>query len=245
MKHSDRNQRVAQGCALAFLLAAGSARADSSDMEWLGIVYVWAADIELDARDRTLDIAFSDTVENLEIGFQGHVEAQAGDFGGFVDLSFMGVGTNEVDQGIRINTDVDMTAMDLAFVWSPEEESFTGIEVFGGLRYIDTKIDLVIDPEPPGPPVLQTGVDKSYYDLLVGARYAAPINDQWRLVFSGDLSGGDTEGTWSLAAYGVYRTGPHRFYAGYRHLEMDLKGGTGETFTETFSGPALAYGFSF
>ena len=70
-------------------------------------------------------------------------------------------------------------------------------------------------------------MDKSFYDLLVGARYAAPINDQWRLVFSGDLSGGDTEGTWSLAAYGVYRTGPHRFYAGYRHLEMDFEGAAG------------------
>jgi hypothetical protein len=95
------------------------------------------------------------------------------------------------------------------------------------------------------PPVLQTGVDKSYYDLLAGARYAAPINENWRLVFSADLSGGDTEGTWSVSGYGVYRTGPHRFYAGYRHLEMDLKGRAGETLTETFSGPAIAYGFSF
>lgn len=231
--------------ALAMSLAAGAAHADSSDLEWIGIAYLWAADIELDVRDRTLDISFSDTVENLEMGFQGHVEAQAEDFGGFVDVVFMGVGSNDVDQGIRVNTDVDLTAMDLAFVWSPDSERFTGLEAFGGLRYIDTDVGLVIDPEPPGPPVLQTGVDKSYYDVLIGARYAAPINDQWRLVFSGDLSGGDTEGTWSLAAYGVYRTGPHRFYAGYRHLEMDFKGGLGETFTETFSGPALAYGFSF
>jgi hypothetical protein len=245
MTRIDRSKSLARACAIALALAAGSARADSSGMEWLGIVYLWAADIEIDARDRTLDIAFSDTVENLEMGFQGHVEAQAEDFGGFVDVSFMNVGSNDVRQGIRVNTDIDMTGIDLAFVWSPAPEPMTGIELFGGLRYIDTDVGLVIDPEPPGPPVLQTGVDKSYYDLLVGARYAAPINDQWRLVFSGDLSGGDTEGTWSLAAYGVYRTGPHRFYAGYRHLEMDLKGGLGETFTETYSGPAIAYGFSF
>ena len=134
----------------ALSLASGAAHADSNDMEWLGIAYVWAADIELDARDRTLEIAFSDTVENLEMGFQGHVEAQAEDFGGFVDVSFMGVGTNEVRQGIRANTDVDMTAMDLAFVWSPGAETFTGLEGYGGLRYVDTEIDLVLDPEPPG-----------------------------------------------------------------------------------------------
>ena len=179
------------------------------------------------------------------MGFQGHVEAQAEDFGGFVDIVFMGVGSNDVSQGIRVNTDVDLTAMDLAFVWSPGAERFTGIEAYGGLRYIDNDFGLVIDPEPAGPPVLQTGIDKSYYDLLVGARYAAPINDHWRLVFSGDLSAGDTEGTWSLSAFGVYRTGPHRFYAGYKHVEIDLEGAAGETVTETFSGPAIAYGFSF
>ncbi len=245
MTRIDRKKALAHGCALALALAAGSARADSSGMEWLGIVYVWGAAIEVDARDRTLDISFSDTVENLEMGFQGHVEAQAEDFGGFVDVVFMGVGTNDVQQGIRVNTDVDLTAMDLAFVWSPGSQPMTGIEVYGGLRYIENDFGLVIDPEPAGPPVLQTGIDKSYYDLLVGARYAAPLNEHWRLVFSGDLSGGDTEGTWSLSAFGVYRTGPHRFYGGYKHVEMDLKGRAGETVTETFSGPAIAYGFAF
>ncbi len=245
MKRFNRRAAVAAACTVALSLAAGTARADSSGMDWLGIAYVWAADIEVDARDRTLDIAFSDTVENLEMGFQGHVEAQGEDFGGFVDVSFMGVGANVVRQGVRVNADVDMTAMDLALVWSPEPEPFTGIEVFGGLRYVDTDFDLVLDPAPPALPDLQTGIDKSYYDFLLGARYAAPINDRWRLVFSADLSGGDTEGTWSVAGYGVYRTGPHRFYAGYRHLEMDLEGGAGESVTQTYSGPAIAYGFAF
>ena len=36
---------------LALSLAAGAAHADSNDMGWLGIAYLWAADIELDARD--------------------------------------------------------------------------------------------------------------------------------------------------------------------------------------------------
>ena len=176
MTRIDRKRALAQGCALALALAAGSARADSSDMEWLGIVYVWAADIEVEARDRNADISFSDTVENLEIGFQGHVEAQAEDFGGFVDVVFMGVGSNDVRQGIRVNTDVDLTAMDLALVWSPSPEPMTGIEVFGGLRYVDQDFGLVIDPEPPGPPVLQTGVDKSY--LRLAGRRALRRADQ-------------------------------------------------------------------
>src|SRR5687767_15869832 len=145
MTHIDRKRALAQGCALALALAAGSARADSSGMEWLGIAYIWAADIEVDARDRTADIAFSDTVENLEMGFQGHVEAQAEDLGGVVDVVYMGVGSNEVRQGIRVNADIDLTAMDLAFVLSPDPEPLTGIDAFGGLRYVDQEVDLVID----------------------------------------------------------------------------------------------------
>jgi hypothetical protein len=236
---------VATGCALVLLLAAGRAKADTSGMDWLGIVYLWAADIELEARDRTAGISFSDTVENLEMGFQGHVEAQGDDFGGFVDVSFMGVGNNEVRNGIRVNADVDMTAMDLALVWSPNPERFRGLEAYGGLRYIDTDVSLVIDPEPPALPDLRTGVDDGYYDFLVGGRYAAPINDNWRLVFNADLSGGDTEGTWSVGGFGVYQTGPHHFYAGYRHVEIEVKGGAGERVQETYSGPLVAYGFSF
>jgi hypothetical protein len=245
MTRFDRRAAIVGACALTLTLGTGVARADSSGMDWLGIVYLWASDIEVDARDRTLDISFSDTLENLEMGFQGHVEAQGEDFGGFVDIVFMGVGSNEVSQGIRVNTDLDLTAMDLAFVWSPAAESFSGLEAYGGLRYVDTNFDLVIDPEPAGPPALQTGVDKSYYDFLLGARYAASVSEAWRLVFSADLSAGDTEGTWSISGYGVYRTGSHRFYAGYRHLEIDLDGAAGESVKETFSGPAIAYGFSF
>jgi hypothetical protein len=243
----DRHTRrlLAAGCALAMTLGGGSARADSSGMDWLGIVYLWAADIELEVRDRTLDISFSDTVENLEMGFQGHVEAQGDDFGGFVDVSFMGVGKNEVRNGIRVNADVDMSAMDLALVWSPNPERFSGLEAYGGLRYIDTDVSLVIDPEPPALPDLQTGVDDGYYDFLLGGRYAAPINDNWRLVFNADLSGGDTEGTWSVGGFGVYQTGPHHFYAGYRHVEIEVKGEIGERVQETFSGPLVAYGFRF
>lgn len=240
-----RQGRLFGAFGAAFALFLGSSTAEANEFDWLAIAYVWAADIDLDSRDINAGVSFSETVENLEMGFQGHVEAQADDFGGFVDVSFMAIGTNELKRGIRVNSDVDMTAMDLAAVWSPADEPMTGVEVFGGLRYIDTDVSLTLDPQPPGPPVAQTGIDSSYYDALLGARYLAPINDRWRLVFSADVSGGDTEGTWSIGGYGVYRTGPHRFYAGYRHLEMDIEGRAGQKLTETYSGPAIAYGYAF
>ena len=139
-----------------------------------------------------------------------------------------------------------MTAMDLALVWSPGPERMTGFEVFGGLRYIDMDFELVIDPIPPSPPESRTSLDSSFTDFLVGARYIAPLTEQWRLTFTGDVSGGDSEGTWSLGAFAGYRTGTHHFIAGYRHFEMEFEGGGGDrVVTQTFSGPLVAYGFSF
>jgi len=245
MKHSDRNHRIAQGCALALLLAAGSARADSSGMDWLGVVYLWGADIGVDVRDRSIDVSFSDVVDKLEMGFMGHVEAQGDDFGGFVDVVYMSVADSRSIGPASLRGDLDMTLMDLAMVWNPAPERFTGPEVYGGFRYLSIDVGLRATLLPPPEPPVSTGIDKSYTDFLLGGRYMAPINDSWRLIFNGDMSAGDSEGTWSLAGYGVYRNGPHRFYAGYRHLEAEVEARNSERVDMSFSGPVLGYGFAF
>ena len=232
--------------ALAFAAASGQARAQATDPDWLGIAYLWGANITVDTRDQNTTIDFSDVVDKLEMGFMGHMEAQEDNFGGFVDLVFMAVGDNQTRQFGHLNTDLNMTAIDLAAVWSPGPERMTGLELYGGLRYIQTEFDLVFDPDAPALPDLVTGVDKNYTDLLIGARYIAPLSEQWRLTFTADMSGGDTEGTWSLGAFAGYRMGQHHFIAGYRHLDMEFKAGGGdEKLTQQFSGPLIAYGYSF
>ena len=231
--------------ALGLLLACTGARADSQDTDWLGIVYLWGAGISVDTKDASAGIDFNDLIDSLEMAGMGHVEVQGDTLGGFVDVVFVGVGSNESLPNFHLNTDNDTSAMDLAMIWSPGAERMTGIELYGGLRYIANDFHLVVDPDPPALPTFSTGENKSYTDLLVGARYIAPLSDRWRLTFQGDLSGGDTEGTWSLGAYAAYVMGQHRFIAGYKHLEMDLESGQGNSLTVTMSGPVLAYGYAF
>ncbi len=175
----------------------------------------------------------------------GHVEMQGDSFGGFVDVVFVGVGDNESRTNFDINTDNDTTAMDIALVWSPGAERMTGFELYGGLRYVDNDFHVVADPVPPALPTLEGGSDKSYTDALFGVRYSAPLSEHWRATLIGDLSGGDTEGTFSIGAYVGYRTGRHHFIGGYKHLEMDLESGGGTELTVTMTGPVIAYGFSF
>jgi hypothetical protein len=241
----QRGRRVAGGCALALWLAAGPAQADSADLDWLGIAYLWGSGITIDAREQSVGIDFDDLVDDLEIAFMGRVEAQGDDFGGFVDVMFVGVGDRESRTLADVNVDNDVTAMDLALIWSPGTARATGLELYGGLRYVNNDFRIVVDPLPPGPPESVGGSDKSYTDALLGARYLAPLSDHWRFTVNADLSGGDTEGTWSLGAYGSYLMSQHRFIVGYKHLEMELESGGGDELTVTMSGPVLAYGFAF
>jgi hypothetical protein len=232
-------------CALALALAGMPAHAESTDLDWLAIAYVWGSAISVDASDRSVDASFSDVVDKLDMAFMGHVEAQADNFGGFVDVAYMSVSDSQTVGPVSVRGELDLTLMDVALVWSPSAERFAGADVYGGFRYISTDFGLRAEVAPPPEPPLTAGVDTSYTDFLLGARYVAPLNDQWRLVFSGDLSTGDTEGTWSLAGYGVYRNGPHRFYGGYRHLDTEMEGSNGVRVQTTFSGPVVGYGFAF
>jgi hypothetical protein len=230
---------------LGLLLSGTGAHAEGSDMDWLGVVYIWGSGITIDAREQSAGVDFEDLIDDLEMAGMVHVETQGDSFGGFVDVVFVGVGDNESRPNLDINTDNDTTVMDLAVVWSPGAERMTGFELYGGLRYVDNDFHIVADPVPPALPTLEGGSDKSYTDFLFGARYIAPISENWRLEFNGDISGGDTEGTFSVAAYASYRMGQHNFYAGYKHFEMDLESGGGGDLTVTLTGPVLAYGYSF
>lgn len=246
MSRNRRRRNLAgAACAAALLLGSASARADSEDTDWLAIVYLWGSGISIDAQNASVGIDFDDLIDDLEMSFMGHVEAQGDDIGGFVDVVFVGTGANESRTNFDLNTDNDTTAMDLAMVWSPGAARMTGFELYGGLRYVDNDFHIVADPVPPALPTLTTGIDSSYYDVLFGARFIAPLSEQWRLTVSGDISGGDTEGTFSVAAFASYRTGQHRFIGGYKHFEMDLESGNGRALEVTMTGPVIGYGFSF
>lgn len=239
------SRAFAAACGVLTLAAASStARADASGLDWMGVVYLWGANVGVDARDRSANFSFGDIIDKLDMGFMGRVEAQGDDIGGFVDVVYMSVSDGRTAGPVSARGELDMTLMDLAMVWSPGAERYTGTEVFGGLRYLTTDFGLRATLPPPLEP-LTGGIDKSYSDFLLGARYVAPINDNWRLSVKADLSAGDTEGTWSLGGFGVYQSGRHHFFVGYRHLEAEVATGRGERVDMSISGPAVGYGFAF
>ena len=190
-----RKSLVAAGCWTRPEHSGGSGeRQRAREWIWLGIVYLWAADIGVATRDVDLDIDYSDTMDKLEMGFQGHMEAQETVSAGSWTSPSMAVGNNNDLPNVHLNSDLDMTAMDIAMVWNPGPERMTGFELYGGLRYIDTDFHLVVDPEPPALPTVETGVNTTYTDFLLGARYGMPLNEHWRLWLRRRPSEGESRG---------------------------------------------------
>src|SRR6188508_1320131 len=75
MNTNRRKSLAAVGCGVALALGTGAASAESSGMDWLGIVYLWGSGIDVDAKNASAGISFGDLIDNLEMAGMAHVEA--------------------------------------------------------------------------------------------------------------------------------------------------------------------------
>ena len=73
-------------------------------------------------RTERLDVDFERRRRQPGDGLPGTRGRQGERLGGFVDVVFVAVGTKSTFTRSDLNTDLDLTAMDLAFVWSPGAE---------------------------------------------------------------------------------------------------------------------------
>jgi hypothetical protein len=237
---------------IAFLslinLPQSARAAEGEGWDWLVAPYLWAATIGTDVRAETPpadeETQFSDIIDKLDGAFLLRLEGQGDHFGVFADFIFLGVADDSDRALSHTESDLDTWLIEAAGVWSPGDDRSRGLGLFAGLRYVDVDLTVQVDPINPRFDTATVGTDKSYSDLMVGARYTWAFSERWGLTLRGDGSFGDTEGTWSASAIARYRTGNGGWLFGYRHLSVEIE--TGDSTTEiTMSGPAIGYGFSF
>lgn len=236
-------------CAALALAVCGNAQAD--DWDWIVTPYLWATTIGTDL-ERTVpptggtssDSSFDDIIDKLDGAFLMHVEGQGDDFGVFADFIYFGLGDENDRERFRTESDLDARVFDLAGVWRMGDGRFQGFDLFGGLRYIDLDVTVLFDPVNPAFANSTYDSGQTFYDLLVGARYTAPLSDRWGVTLRGDLSGGDTEGTWNTSATLSYRMQSGYWFLGYRYMAAEFE--DRDSTTEiTLNGPMFGYGFAF
>lgn len=241
------NQRNVLVAALLGIAASPCMAADSG-WDWNVAPYLWASSITTDFQVRGRPVGgeteFSDIVDKLDYAFQMHVEGQGDDFGIFVDYTYLKLSDEVNRDALGIDASLDSTLFEAALVWSPGAERHRGFEAFGGVRYLNTGVDVKFDPTNPALPDERRTLDKGYTDALIGARYIAQIGEKWSLTVRGDGSFGDTEGSYSGSMVFQYHTGGGAWAFGYRYLDAEMET-SGENANVVMAGPIVGYVYKF
>ena len=248
MSWVSRVSAITAGALCMMGASFSSHAAEGDDWEWMIAPYLWAPSISTDLRTNEppaeTDTSFSDIIDKIDGALLIHAEGQGEQFGMFADYIFLGLEDDKDFTRIRTQSDLDTQLFELAAVWSPGAGRYSGLDVFGGLRYVDVDLQVRFDPVNPVFAPSERNFDKAYSDFMLGARYTWILSDRWRLTLRGDGSFGDTEGTWNGSAIAQYQVKHGAWLVGYRYLSIEVE--TGNSSTDiTMNGPLAGFGFVF
>ena len=218
-------------------------------MQWSISPYVWASDTTLDItfRDTNIgagDISFGDLLDVLDAAFMVHVEAGRGNWSAFTDITYLSTSDTTERQLITIDAENKQTFIDAAVTYWPGGVN-TPLGIFGGVRYtgFDDRYRFSLGNTEIG--TQQSGDD--YYDVLLGLRYTFMLSDRWSIVTRGDLSFGDSEGTYLLRGNFAYKVGQRQqnvVLFGYQYKTAEFRDGDLTT-DFSYKGPMAGFSFRF
>ena len=234
----------------SFGLFAANANAQSSDAaQWSITPYIWASDTSLDftlngSPVGGADLSFGDIIDTVDAAFQVHVEGGKGNWSGFADFTFISTSDSVELPIVRIDTESEQVVLDAAAAYWPGGVG-SPLNLFGGVRY--TGFDDTYRFSIGGTPVGESPSTQDYVDALLGIRYRFDLSERWSLLTHGDVSFGDTEGTWQLQGLFGYTVGKRQqntVLFGYRYKQAEFK--DGDLTTEfTYGGPIAGFNFRF
>ena len=237
--------------ALLVAFSASSALSQQGDsINWSVTPYFWASDTALDltVQDTEInggvEIPFSDLLDVLDTAIQINVEGGKGNWSGFVDFTYLET-SDTIDRPlINIATNSKQTFIDAAVAFWPDGNG-SQLSIFGGVRYsdFDERYDFLLGADS----VVTRRSSADYFDALLGVRYRFDLSERWGLLTRGDLSFGDSEGTWlvqGLFAYTVGKRQQNRILFGYQYKEAEFQdGGLNSDFS--YAGPMAGFNFRF
>jgi opacity protein-like surface antigen len=233
---------VLAALALAPIPARAQTAAAASGSEWTFdfTPYIWGVAMSGDVQGGALpaisiDMSFSDILDNLDAGLLGAFEARKGRWGLLFDAIYMKLETSgtasrtgpgpigaTATASAQLEVAQKMVAAAIAY---RAVEGPAPIDIIGGLRYAKIEADAAIS----GSFFAQAGTvarsaDKSWVDPYIGVRALQPISNHWTLVSYLDIGGFGvgSDFTWQ-ALVGMNYEFSKTFSAklGYRYLSVD------------------------
>lgn len=216
---------------LLVMPASSAAWAQSADDSWRWSLtpYLWGSDVSVDVQfpagqEVSTEAGFDDIMDKLDYGLQLHAEGHRGQWGMFVDGTFLTMSDDGTRGPIATDGELDIGIYEFAGVYTPGGAAGQ-FSVFAGARILEINLDLTFSGGFPNSPI-ERSVDQSFTDFMIGARYLHPFNDRWLLNLRGDVGGGDTESTWNVLAVIGWRFGADKdnvVLFGWRHMELEIE----------------------
>jgi len=241
--------------------------------EWSVTVtpYLWGAALSGNGALRgfpvSVDVPFSETFENLDIGLMGVVEISNGAFGAFLNAEYVDVSDDQIfhpklpiigQQEVNVDAGMKMTIISAGVSYRVYEADLGGTTLFNaprvfalsplaGVRWTRLEGNLTVAVDQFSREVSDS---EQWLDPFVGARADIDLSSRWNLTLEGDVGGFDVGSKISLngQAYLGYRThflGHETILRlGYRALYQDYSNG-GFEWDVTQHGPVVGASFKF
>ena len=242
------------------VLGVGSAAAQDGDSEsddgwqYSAAVYLWAADVGgRTTTGSSVEINFSDILDNLEGAFLGAFEARKGKWSFLTDSLYLDVAaTSDVPIGpgpiLTGNVSLDLTTklFHLAGGYNLLTEGQSRLDFLVGVRHLDLDTDLVLAIDVLGQPQSTVvSASDNTVDLIVGVKGNITLGERWFLPYYFDVGGGDSDRTWQATAGVGFRAARWvDVVFVYRHLEWSFDS-TQLVDSLEFSGPTVGGIFRF
>lgn len=218
---------------MGVLALGGSGYAAAAEWSYELTPYLWASRMDGDVKagplpEISVDMKFSDILENLDFGFMTEFEARNGRWGLLLDGIYMKVSdsakASNPPLSAKADAEIEQTMLAGAVAYRAVEGNVP-LDVIGGLRYSWIDAEARIDASLFGQAgkVRRSG-DKSWADPYIGVRVAYPLGDKWTAVGYADVGGFGvgSDFTWQGSVgfeYAWSKSVSAKF--GYRYLMVD------------------------
>jgi hypothetical protein len=226
------------------------------DDEWViwAAPYLWGLSMNGEAQlgdvVGDVDVAFSDILDDINIGVMGFLDGRKGQLGFFVNPIYSRLRSTEDIDGvkIRVTNDTAIVAFggyyrwidEVVIGWEGGESGRIIIEPYAGVRWTHMRVE--IDANSEG----QVDGNEDWLDPIVGGRGLYAWNSHWDIALAADVGGFGvgSDSSWNAHLMLGYRFkiggSEAIFRVGYRALHQDYDTGSGASLFQwdvTQSGP--------
>lgn len=222
-------------------------RASADGWQFSVAPYIWGVmingDVTIAGVETSVDTGLIEIIEESDsiFAFQGHFEVMKGNFGAYLDGTYLDVGVDTDVGPIDLDSDTRVILADFGAFYrvldrrlgaapSGDDGRRLRLDLIAGARYTDLNVDLDLSAGPLG---ISLDNGKNWIDPIVGGRVIADLTDRLVLVARSDIGGfgAGSDFTWNVIATLGYRFelfgAPAVALGGYRALYQDFEEGSG------------------